>query len=269
MFHVQHVDSLDLPELAPYRTMRRHADHVRERLFVAEGEKVVRRLLESNFTVVSALMPEKWVEQLAPLLKARREEFPVFIAPKPVLEQLIGFSMFQGVMAVGRFPEPVSLEAVLAGASRPHLLLALEGLTNAENLGAIVRNCAAFGVQALIVGETCTSPFLRRSVRNSMGTIFKLAVVEPPSLAATLAVLRARGIRCIAAHGPSRGPTLARCDLTTGCCIVLGSEGYGLSASILQSCDEAVAIPMNNGVDSLNVGNAAAVFLYEANRQRS
>src|SRR6185436_3989971 len=113
MFHMRHVDSLELPELAPYRTMRRPVDHVRQRLFVAEGDKVVRRLLESQCEVVSALMPEKWVGELAPLLEARREDIPVFIAPKDLLEQLIGFSMFQGVMAVGRFPAPASLEQLL------------------------------------------------------------------------------------------------------------------------------------------------------------
>src|SRR5262245_36897535 len=100
MFHVHHVESLELPELAPYRTMRHPVDHERQRLFVAEGDKVVRRLLESDFTVVSALMPEKWVGELTSLLEARPENIPVFIAPKPLLEQLIGFSMFQGVMAV-------------------------------------------------------------------------------------------------------------------------------------------------------------------------
>ena len=268
MYRIQHVTSLDQPELAPYRTMRRPASHVQHRIFVAEGDKVVRRLLESSFSVVSALMPEKWLVELDPLLRSRPEEFPVFIAPKELLEELIGFSMYQGVMAVGRFPEPVPLDTLLARSPRPLLLMALEALNNAENLGVIVRNCTAFGAHVLIVGETCSTPYMRRSVRNSMGTIFKLPVVEPPSLAATLRELRARGIRCIAAHGHARGSTLGRCDLSGDCCIILGSEAHGLSEEILQECDEAVAIPMFNEVDSINVGNAGAVFLYEANRQR-
>jgi tRNA G18 (ribose-2'-O)-methylase SpoU len=162
---------------------------------VAEGEKVVRRLLESHLTVVSALMPEKWVGELAPLLQARPENIPVFLAPKLLLEQLIGFTMFQGVMAVGRSPQPVPLEEVLSGAARPHLLVALEGLTNAENLGVVVRNCVAFGVQALVVGETSSTPYLRRAVRNSMGTLFKLPIVEPRSLVDALCQLRPMGLR--------------------------------------------------------------------------
>lgn len=268
MFHLIHVEALERPELAPYRTMRRHADHVQQRIFVTEGDKVVRRLLESDFTVVSALMPEKWAEELAPLLAARPEDIPVFVAPKPVLEQLTGFSMFQGVMAVGRFPQPRALSEILQRSPRPWLLVALEGLANAENMGVIVRNCAAFGVHVLIAGETCSSPFMRRSVRNSMGAIFKLPVVETPGLLGTLAELRALGVQCVAAHGSARGRTLGQAELGGDCCILLGCEGHGLSADAIAACDLAVAIPMANEVDSLNVGNAAAVFLYEACRQR-
>ena len=101
-----------------------------------------------------------------------------------------------------------------------------------------------------------------------MGTIFKLPIVEPTSLVETLGVLRGGGIRCVAAHGHSKEVTLSRCDLRGDCCIVLGSEAHGLSPEVLAACDEAVAIPMSGEVDSLNVSNACAVFLYEAGRQR-
>jgi tRNA G18 (ribose-2'-O)-methylase SpoU len=164
------------------------------------------------------------------------------------------------------------------------LFVAIDELSNAENLGALVRNCVAFGVHGLIVGETSSSPFLRRAVRNSMGAIFQLPVWEvkmantaapsrrddPPhfNLVKTLHDLRARGIRCFAAHPHASGKTLSQADFSSDCCIVFGSEGHGISKSVLEACDEAVAIPMANDVDSLNVGAAAAVFLYEAARQR-
>ena len=123
-------------------------------------------------------------------------------------------------------------------------------------------------LRALIAGETCSSPYMRRSVRNSMGAIFKLPVVESPSLFASLPELRGLGVKCTAAHGPAKSLTLANADLRGDTCVVLGSEGQGLTPTILGACDEAVAIPMANAVYSLNVGNAAAVFLYEAARQR-
>jgi tRNA G18 (ribose-2'-O)-methylase SpoU len=264
--------------------MRRSAEHEAQGIFVAEGEKVTRRLLESHFTVVSVVLPEKWLENFRPLLEARTEEFIVYLAEKEFLETLTGFSLFQGVLAVGRIPPPGSLDDIIAMSPKPHLFVAVDELANADNLGALMRNCLAFGVQALLVGETCSSPYLRRSARNSMGAIFQLAIWEvkmaneaarvrrddPPkfSLVQTLQALRSRGIRCLAAHPHPSGKFLSQADFSGDCCVVFGSEGNGISPAVLATCDEWVQIPMQQQVDSLNVGAAAAVFLYEANRQR-
>lgn len=286
MFHVKKIESFDSPELYPYATLRRSRDHESHGIFVAEGTKVVRRLLESDFTVESIVLPESWLPEFQPLLEKRPEDVIVYLAEKKVLESLTGFPMFQGVLAVGKIPAPVSLEKILTSSPHPQLFVALDALTNAENLGAVVRNCVAFGVHAFIVGETSSSPFLRRSVRNSMGTILQLPVIElarlgqwrkPDVLSHTtdltlvecLRDFRARGIRCIAAHPHTDKKILSQADLRGDCCIVFGSEGDGISPAVLSACDEAVAIPMPPNVDSLNVGAAAAVFLYEANRQRT
>ena len=293
MFRVEKISSFESPELQPYSTLRRPLEHRQQGIFVAESEKVVRRLLESKLTVVSVVLPEKWLEEYRPLLETRPEQITVYLAERKFLETLTGVSLFQGVLAIGKVPPPASLEDILAKSSAPKLFVAVDELANAENLGALVRNCVAFGVQALIVGETSSSPFLRRAVRNSMGTIFQLPVVElqqkrgphesqaelrrreilppekNPTLAETLRDLRARGIRCIAAHPRADGKILSLADFTGDCCIVFGSEGDGISRAVLENCDEAVAIPMSADVDSLNVGAAAAVFLYEVRRQRN
>jgi tRNA G18 (ribose-2'-O)-methylase SpoU len=177
--------------------------------------------------------------------------------------------MYQGLLAIGKIPEPKPLERILEAVPRPILLVAVDALANAENLGALVRNCVGFGTHALIVGETSSSPFLRRAVRSSMGTVFDLPIVETPDLVACLSSLKKRGVRCIAAHPHVEGRTLSEADFTKDCCIIFGSEGHGITRSVLELCDDAVAIPMPPTVDSLNVGSAAAIFLYEANRQRS
>ena len=268
MVRLHKLHSLEGPQLQPYRTMRRQMEHRKEGIFVAEGEKVVRRLLESKFQVASALMPEKWFEELKSLVEAREEIVDVFIADKALLETLTGFSMYQGLLAVGKVPAQPSLAQILKRAPSPYLLAAVDGLSSAENLGSVVRNCAAFNVQALLIGETCTSPFLRRAVRSSMGAIFELPIIETNSLTGSLEFLKAHGLRCIAAHPHAEKSALSQTNLTGHSCLVFGSEGYGLSAKVLETCDEAAAVPMPDTVDSLNVGSAAAVFLYEANRQR-
>ena len=290
MFSAHRIASLALPELAPYRTLKRSAEHEAQGIFVAEGDKVVRRLLESGFGVSSVLLLETRLAEFEPLLHARPEpDIPVYVATqKSILEELIGFELFQGVLAIGKIPATPTLKTVFAASPPPRFFVALDELSNAENIGALVRNCAAFGVQALLVGETSSSPFLRRAVRNSMGAIFQLPVVElnrqrskladpakprrrdepTVTLAMTLQELRAQGMRCVAAHPHTSGKTLSQADFAGDCCIVFGSEGHGISEAVLAACDEAVAIPMANGVDSLNVGAAAAAFFYEVNRQR-
>lgn len=267
---VEPVRSLDAPELAPYRTMRRQLEHRQQRIFVAEGDKVVQRLLESDLPVVSLLLPPEWLEKFKPLLerRIRTEDIAAYTADKPVLEELTGFSMYQGVLGIGRVPEMPTLASVVAKSPRPRLFVAVDSLTSAENLGVVVRNCAAFGVHALLVGETSSSPYLRRAVRSSMGTIFKLPVVELASLAEAVRALRAAGIRTLAAHPHTNRKTLYESDLAADSCIVFGSEGHGISPAVLEACDESVAIPMASDIDSLNVGSAAAAFLCEAARQR-
>ncbi|HEY4414973.1 MAG TPA: RNA methyltransferase [Verrucomicrobiae bacterium] len=289
MFRVQKITSFEQPELEPYRTMRRSAEHVTQGIFVAEGDKVVQRLLESRFPIVSVVLPENRLEEFRPLLEARTEDFEVYLAERRFLVTLTGIELFQGFLAVGKIPHTFSLDDLLAQSASPKLFATVDGLTNAENIGLLVRNCAAFGAHGLIVSPTCCSPFLRRSVRNSMGTIFELPIVELGStgvavlpgassadavrngsviLAEALKKLRARGVRCIAAHPHTDKRTLAQADFTRDCCIIFGSEGTGISPEVLAVCDEAVAIPMAGKVDSLNVGACAAVFLYEAQRQR-
>ncbi len=262
------IKNLEDPALQPYRTMRRPVEHEKSGIFVAEGEKVVRRLVASNLVIVSALMTDEWLEQYQPLLKDR-QGIPVYVAAKTMLESIVGFGLHQGIMAVGKIPKPPSVEDVIESTSRPYFFAAVDGLTNSENLGVIVRNCAAFGIQALLVGETSSSPYLRRAVRNSMGAVFSLPVVPCTNLAAQLRELQsAHDVRVIAAH-PSGNGRLAQADLKGNLCFVFGSEGNGVSKKVLEACTDRISIPMQQGVDSLNVASASAAFLFEAVRQRS
>jgi tRNA G18 (ribose-2'-O)-methylase SpoU len=269
MLHIQKITSLDQPELAPYRTLKRYAEHEKLGIFVVEGDKVLDRLLESHFTVISALLIEERLAEYEQRLHSRPEkEIAVFVCSKPVLAELAGFEIYQGVLAIAKIPPPLSLESILASSPRPRFFVAMDGLSNAENVGTLMRSCVAFGVQALIAGETCSSVFLRRTVRNSMGAAFKLPMLESENLVRSLQELRANGVRCIAAHPHTDKKTLSQADFSGDCCVVFGSEGHGICPAVLDACDEAVAIPMANAVDSLNVSAAAAAFLYEVNRQR-
>jgi tRNA G18 (ribose-2'-O)-methylase SpoU len=264
---LQRIDSFDSPSLAPYRTLRYQFEHRKEGIFVAEGENAVRRLIASPLEIVSAVVPEHLVETYQSLLASRDPRIPLYVAPKKFLETLTGFPMYQGVMAVGKVPTPITLEELLLKAPRPLLLVAADGVSSSQNIGALVRNCAAFNAGGLLIDNTSCSPYLRRAITCSAGTVFSLRVVELESLGAALRKLREAGVRCVGAHPPAVNHPIARVSLKGDCCLIVGSEGPGITRAVLDECDELAAIPMPPGIDSLNVATAAAVFLYEAGRQ--
>ncbi|MEO5804560.1 MAG: TrmH family RNA methyltransferase, partial [Verrucomicrobiota bacterium] len=178
LLQIKLVQSLDAPELALYSTRKRVEEHERDGVLVASNIKVVQRLLASRFTVVSALLTPAWLEKLEPQLRARPEEICVYVAERAVLESITGYQVHQGALAVAKIPPQPDFATLLKNASRPLLLAAVEGIASAENLGAVVRNCAAFGAHFLIVGETCGSPWQRRTVAGSVGTIFEQPLVQ-------------------------------------------------------------------------------------------
>lgn len=266
--HLIAVDSLDLTELQVYRTLKRPLEHQRQGIFVAEGEKVVRRLLESPLTPLSILLTPEWFQIYRNLLESRQEPIDIFLGEKQLLETIVGHNLHLGIMAVARIPAAATLEAVLCESARPWFFAAVDGITNAENLGVMVRNSVAAGVQALFVGETTADPYLRRAVRNSMGTVFKLPVVYCTDLSGTLRELAAAGVCVAAAHCDSDNPAIDQINFCQDCCVVFGSEGNGISANVASACTSFFTIPMRAGVDSYNVASATAIVVYEAMRQR-
>jgi tRNA G18 (ribose-2'-O)-methylase SpoU len=264
------IEQLDHPDLIPFRTLRQPMEHYKKGIFIAEGDKVTRRLLESEIPVLSILLTPEWFTIFRQLLERRREPIRVYVAQKELVESIVGYNLHQGIMALGKIPQPPTLETALSHSPSPRLFVAIDGLTNAENLGALVRNCAAFGVQAILVGETSSSPYLRRAVRNSMGSIFKVPAIHTKNLVDTLTSLRTdHRFKILAAHPHTDQSRVDQESYTGDCCIVFGSEGLGIRKEVVEACDVPVAIPMHLGVDSLNVASASAVFLYEVLRQRN
>lgn len=266
--HLLDATDLTAPGLEPFRTLRRRRDLERQARFVAEGEAVVARLLASPFPVDALLTTHARFARLRAALDARADVVDVYLArDDDDVRRVSGFQSAP-VKALGRVPRAVTLDEVLRDAPRPRLLVALDGLASAENVGVVVRNAAGLASHAVVVGETSCSPFLTRAIRTSMGTVFRLPVVEPVRLVDALAALRAAGVTCVAAHPAATARAVPDVDLRGDVCVVFGAEGAGVSPAVLAACDVAAAVPMAEAVDSLNVGSASAAMLYEVWRQR-
>ncbi|MBI4811578.1 MAG: RNA methyltransferase [Ignavibacteriales bacterium] len=252
-------------------------EHWQRVIFVTKKKKVVRRLLSSNLTILSLLLTPQWLEQLFPNHYqpsdtghpiTQLSALKIFLAEKSLIETIVGYNLHQGILAIAKVPTELSLNETVERLRQPYFFVALDGLVNSENVGVIVRNSAAFGVDGIIVGETSSSPYLRRAVRNSMGAVFQIPVIHSNSLKETLTTLKHQyQVKIIATH-PHDESSIYSSNLSGNICIVLGNEGEGISNKILNVCDECITIPMMKNTDSLNVASASAVFLYEVRKQR-
>jgi tRNA G18 (ribose-2'-O)-methylase SpoU len=263
------VTTLDLPELEPYRTLRGRTWHWSDDYFVAEGEKAVRALLDARLEVVSLLISDGWlVEFEAQLSDDHFSETTVYLADDALLERIVGYPLHKKLLAIGRIPPNPPLAELHTHEEGRHVHVALEGLADAENMGMILRNAAAFGARSLLFGSDSTSPWLRRSVRVSLGNLFALRIHQAEDI--HLALRRCReefGWRIIGSTPRGGSPVIEwKGEEAEHVCLLFGSEAEGLSDKALALCDAHFTIPMHRGVDSINVANAVAVALYESTR---
>ena len=175
---LHHISSLDIPALEPYRTLRRPLDHLQQGIFIAESEKVSLRLLESTIEPISILLSSDWFEKHRSIIEHHASPIDVYIGEKKIIETIVGHRLHQSMMVLAGVPRQRTTEELLKQRSERRLYVMVDGITNAENMGVIIRNCAAFHVDALIVLPSSCDPYLRRSVRNSMGNIFKLPIIS-------------------------------------------------------------------------------------------
>jgi len=266
--NVIHVENLKLAGLEPYLTLRRPEEHYVQGIFVAEGDKVVRRLLQTDIPLVSLLLTPEWLGKLQTVFVERLSNVTVYLADKKLLHQIVGFDLHQGVMAVARIPSRPDIFEWIATRRNSCFLVAFDGLNNAVNIGVMVRNAAAFGVEGIIVGPNSSHPYLRRAVRNSMGAIFHLPIFELQDLVAGLQKLKSLDDWRLLAADVSGELPIEVANFEGNICLIFGNEEKGISHEVKNICDARISIPMPPVTDSLNVSSANAVFLYEAWKQR-
>ncbi|MEO6510573.1 MAG: RNA methyltransferase [Nocardioides sp.] len=258
---IEVADPADV-RLADYRdlrdvSLRKHLE-AEHGLFLAEGEKVVRRAVEAGFEPRSFLMAPRWLDGLADVLST--SDAPCYVVSDELAEQVTGFHVHRGALAsLRRTPLP-TVDEVLAGARS---VLVLEDIVDHTNVGAILRSGAALGFDAVLLSPRCADPLYRRSIKVAMGAVFTLAWTRLPSWETALPDLSAAGFTTVALTLAPDAVDIE--DAVRGLdrvALVLGSEGPGLSARWEAAADRRATIPMAPGIDSLNVAAATAVACY-------
>lgn len=263
MAQLVEIGSADDPRLADYRDLRdvqlRESLEASEGLFLAEGEKVVRRALAAGFQARSLLLAPKWLDRLAGELET--VDAPCFVMPERTIEGVTGFHVHRGALAsFERLPHP-DVDSLLVGARR---VAVLEGLVDHANVGAAFRNAAALGVDVVIVTAECADPLYRRAIKTSMGNVFNVPWTRTRGMEDTLDALRRHDIVPIAFTLAQDAITLD--DLVAlnlpRTALIFGTEGAGVHPKTARAVDHRVRIPMSPGVDSLNVAASTAVAFY-------
>jgi tRNA G18 (ribose-2'-O)-methylase SpoU len=244
------------PRLADFRDLM-DADVRADRrgVVIAEGVNVVQRLAGSSYATRAVVGVPSRIAELTPVLGPL--DVPVYVVDKWVLSAVVGFRVTRGVMASADRPAPPDLAALLTSAGR---VAVLEALNDFENLGALFRNAAGFGLDAVLLDPRCADPLYRRSVRVSMGHVLRMPfAVLPEPWPDALQTVRAHGLRLLALTPDASAMRLRDLPRPERWAVLLGAEGPGLTAGALALADERVCIPMAAGVDSLNVATAGAV----------
>jgi tRNA G18 (ribose-2'-O)-methylase SpoU len=265
--NVSVVTSIDDPQVDVYRNIRDADLRGRAHLCMVESEMVVRRLLASEWNVHSLFLSPKKYERLASCISKCHH---VFVADLTVMSDITGFHIHRGVLAAVHRPTPSRQSEGVSrliehcrGENNISLLLA-EGITNVDNIGALFRNAAAFGVDGLVFDHACCDPLYRKAIRVSMGHAFSLPWAIAEDWQDTLRTLKSElGLQLIGCETGNTALPTWEVEPTSRFGLIMGEEKSGLSASTIQECDVIAEIPMTAHVPSINVAVASAVTLYE------
>lgn len=253
------IEALDDPRVADYQHIADHRYMLDRGLFIAEGRLVVRRLLDlRHWTMESVLVSPAAADNLSDVLHLAGS--PVYLVDQALMNQIAGFNIHRGCLALARRPAPATLDRVAAGPlSR---VLVLEGVNNPDNIGGLFRTAAAFGVELVILGPNCGDPLYRKAIRTSMAASLVVPYVTAPQWPAAITDLRTDGFT-VASLTP-RHDALPLMDLPRHAklALVVGAEGDGLTEPAMAASSFRVCIPTTAAVDSLNVTTAASIAMY-------
>ncbi|HYI54566.1 MAG TPA: RNA methyltransferase [Microlunatus sp.] len=264
------VSDPDDPRLADYlrlrdTSLRRHLEATHG-LFIAEGEKVIRRAVEAGYRPRSFLLAERWLPGLADVLR-RWPEAPVYVVSEAMAEDVTGFHVHRGALAsLHREIRHTVADLLLA-----ERLVVIEDVVDHTNVGAVLRNAAALGWDGVLLAPRAADPLYRRAVKVSMGAVFSLPWARLADWATVPDQLRTAGFTTVALTLADDAVDLAtvaeRLPGTSGkVAILLGTEGAGLSQRWTDGADVRAVIPMQAGIDSLNVAAASAIACYVLGR---
>lgn len=249
------IENIEIPELEIYSSLRESAFR-EDGSFIADSPKVVNLVLESDVEVKSMLATKEYYDEFFELVNAK--EIPLqYLTTKEEMKKIVGHKIHHNCMMHGVRPKDISLEEL------GDEVLMLDGITSAENVGSIVRSCAALGVHSLVIANETPHPFNRRALRVAMGHSHLIKTHMHQDIKESIKTMQERGYRVFAAEVCEGSTPLSSVQTPDKWVLIMGHEGRGISQEVLELVDEVVTIEMQDGIKSFNVGVAASLMMYK------
>ncbi len=271
--NIQYIKDLEDPLVSLYNsraeTRLRHYYEPEPGLFIAETPMVIERALKAGYEPFSVLGEEKILNENLGLFANCADDLPVRVCTDDILKEIAGYKLARGLMCAMRRKVLPSLTDVCSGAFR---VVLMEEVQNPTNIGAIFRSAAALGMDAVLLTKGCSDPLYRRASRVSMGNVFQIPWTffdERLSAGDRVRCLKSLGYRTLAMALTDDSVPLGSFSVREEdrIAVIMGTESTGLSTETLHECDTVIRIPMQNGVDSLNVAAASAVAFWELRKR--
>lgn len=248
------IEDLEDPRVEEFR----HLKKLKDNEIIADSHKVISKLLSSGMTPLKFFTTEDYAKEWEDELSIHYPQAEFYCAPTALMEQIVGHQLHHGIMVKALRPNDTPL------AELDDKIIVLNGLTSPENVGTIIRSATAFGIRSVLVDLATASPWLRRTIRVSMGNVFFAKIHHSDDLIRDLQFLaKEKGLQIVGTANAPESLDLPQHRFNSKTALIIGSEGHGMQREVYQACDLTLRIPMREDVAHLNAAAAAAICLYQ------
>jgi len=254
---MEEIKSIDDEKIKEFISLRQ--SNVDDECVVVESKNVFKKLFENNIKIHKVFVTRENIEFIKN--NCKNINFPIYTADTSLMKEIVGYKIHQGMIALIDKPKYICFEEITGD------VVVLNSLTSPENVGSIVRSCAAFNINTLIIDEKTCSPFIRRCIRVSTGNLFNINVYKSTNLKNDLIELQKNNYTILSTANAENAISLSKYNFTSKSAIIIGNEGFGVEESIMEISDDILKIDISEDVTSLNASIAASIILFKLSSQ--
>ena len=254
---MEEINSIEDERIKEFISLRQ--SNVDDECVVVESKNVFKKLFENDIKIHKIFVTAENIDFVKE--NCGNINFPIYTASSSLMKEIVGYKIHQGMIALIDKPKYISFDEIVGD------VFVLNSLTSPENVGSIVRSCAAFNIKTLIIDEKTCSPFIRRCIRVSTGNLFNIKVYKSTNLKNDLLALQKQNYKILSTANANRAISLNDYKFTSKSAVIIGNEGFGVEQDIMDLSDDILKIDISQDVTSLNASIAASIILFQLSSQ--